>query len=140
MANRVQCSRCEALVLRSTEERCEGVCMPCYMLIHHGLKPAEVEELKQRGYDEVFEDWLKFRKQPIPKIQEADISDLLNHYLPVVVASINGAFKSRSNYQIAAMENSLDLMMSKTRGEAYAYMRALRVFHEKICEAIASAP
>ena len=61
------------------------------MELNDGLRPAELSSLKERGLFEYFNSWNTFVKKGVPKIKRnRNIIDKLNHYLPVINASISG--------------------------------------------------
>ena len=89
--NKVNCGKCDVLILRSTFDKTCGFCMPCFMELNNGLRPAELSTLKERGLFEYFNRWNSFVKKGVPKIKRnRNIIDKLNHYLPVINASISG--------------------------------------------------
>lgn len=88
---KVNCSKCNVSCLKSTYETTSGFCMPCFMELNDGLRPAELSSLKERGLFEYFNSWNTFVKKGVPKIKRnRNIIDKLNHYLPVINASISG--------------------------------------------------
>jgi len=102
---KVNCSECGVLILNDTSKKTEGVYMPCFMKLNDGLRPAELSSLKGRGLYEYFNRWNAFVKKGVPKIKRnRKVVDKLNHYLPLINASIsgylrfgNGSFEGKQN-------------------------------------------
>ncbi|WP_152614523.1 hypothetical protein [Pseudoalteromonas luteoviolacea] len=88
---KVNCGKCDVLILRATFDKTGGFCMPCFMELNNGLRPTELDALKEKGLFEYFNRWNIFVKNGVPKIKRnLSVIDKLNHYLPVINASISG--------------------------------------------------
>jgi len=89
--NKVNCIKCDSLLLESTACTSGGLCMPCFIGQSSGLRPAELSSLKGRGLLEFFNRWNLFVKKGVPKVKRNRKNlDKLNHYLPVINASVSG--------------------------------------------------
>lgn len=89
--NKVNCVKCDSLLLESTACTSGGLCMPCFMELNDGLRPAELKSLRGRGLLEFFNRWNSFVKKGVPKVKRNRKNlDKLNHYLPVINASVSG--------------------------------------------------
>lgn len=135
--NKVNCSKCDVLFLKSTSDKTGGFCMPCFMELNDGLRPAELSSLKERGLFEYFNRWNTFVKKSVPSVKRnRGIIDKLNHYLPIINASISGYLRFGEGC-FEGEKNSIYLTELKacSEGELFVFLTEVEKFNSELANA-----
>jgi len=134
--NKVNCGKCDAFILRSTLDKTCGFCMPCFMRLNDGLRPAELSTLKARGLFEYFNSWNSFVKKGVPKInRNRNIIDKLNHYLPVINASISGYLRfGKGIFDGHKNSEFLVELKASSEGELLEFLVEIEKFNNELVE------
>lgn len=93
---RTNCDSCYASILKTTKNRSNGLCAPCYMKVNNGFKPGQIESLKKRGLSEIVEDWGELVRQGQPNIRNPLIANKGQEVIPVVYSEVEGYFASEN--------------------------------------------
>jgi hypothetical protein len=136
--NKVNCGKCDVLILRSTLDKTVGFCMPCFMELNDGLRPVELNALKEKGLFELFNRWNSFVKKGVPKIKRnRNIIDKLNHYLPVINASISGYLRfGKGSFDGYKNSELLAELKKSCEGELHEFLAELERFNNELASTI----
>lgn len=134
---KVNCFKCDSLLLESTASTSGGLCMPCFMELNDGLRPAEFNSLKRRGLLEFFYRWNSFVKKGVPKVKRnCKNLDKLNHYLPVINTSVSGylrlgkgCFNGEQNIKFLAE------LKEGSEGELLVFLTQVESFNNELINA-----
>lgn len=132
--NKLNCSRCAALILESTSAKSDGFCLRCFMELNNGLRPNELNSIKERGLLEFFNRWNSFVKKGVPKIKEnRKILAKLSHYLPLINASISGYLRLGKG-RFDGEQNSKFLLELKasSEGELFTFLTEVERFNSEL--------
>ncbi len=135
--NKLNCIRCNALFLESTSVKSGGFCLRCFMELNNGLKPNELNSIKERGLLDFFNKWNSFVKKGVPKIKKnRQILAKLNHYLPLINASISGHLRLGKG-RFDGEQNSKFLLELKagSEGELLMFLTEVEQFNSELINA-----
>jgi hypothetical protein len=132
--NKANCSKCDVLFLKSTYDKTGGFCMPCFMELNDGLRPAELNSIKERGLFDYFNRWNAFEKKGVPRIKKnRKMIDKLNHYLPIINASISGYLRfGKGNFEGHKNSEFLVELKVSSEGELLEFLTELERFNSEL--------
>ncbi len=135
--NKVNCSKCDSQFLESTSSASGGLCMPCFMGLNDGLRPTELNSLKDRGLLEFFDRWNAFVKKGVPKVKRNRKNlDKLSHYLPVINASVSGYLRfGKGHFNGEQNLNFLAELKEGSEGELLVFLTEAESLNSELINA-----